>query len=103
MTVVYVAAGTAGTTTPGMPAGVTSGDWIVVVAYRSGSTAQPTMPANWTTIINQVGANANSALVSYRVYDGVWTMPAFTNAGRSIALGLRASSGKLLATGITEG
>src|SRR5262245_26317771 len=102
MAVTYVAAGTPAATSATLPAGTTSGDWVVVFAYRAGSTAQPTLPASWTQIINVVGASANSTLVAYRVYDGVWTMPTFTNATRCVSFTVRAGAGASLAVGVTQ-
>jgi hypothetical protein len=78
---------TTGTNTATLPVGSASGDLIVVFAYRSGSATPPTLPANWTDLI--VASVSPSIRVAARKYDGVWTMPTFTNAGRCHAIGIR--------------
>jgi hypothetical protein len=95
----YVAAGTPGTTSATLPAGTVSGDWVIVFAYRSAATA-PTLPANWTTITTVATNPAH--IVAYRIYDGVWAMPTFTNATRCVSVSVRPVSGATLAVGVTE-
>jgi Domain of unknown function (DUF4082) len=95
----FVAAGTPGTTSASLPTGTASGDWVIVFAYRNAATA-PTLPASWTTITT-IGT-VNSVLVARRQYDGVWTMPTFTNATRCDSVTVRPAAGKALQPGITE-
>ena len=85
MAVTFVAS-TAGTTTATLPAGTTSGDIVVVFAHSASATT-PTLPASWNNIVN--GSTNPAMRVQYRVYDGVWTMPTFTNANQCHALTLR--------------
>jgi hypothetical protein len=83
-----VSSSKAATATPPMPTGAANGDLIVVFAYRSGTTATaPTLPTSWTTIVSR--ATAPPILLAYRVYDGVWTMAAFTNATECHAVAIR--------------
>jgi hypothetical protein len=82
----FVAAGTPGTTSATLPAGTASGDWVIVFAYRNAATA-PTLPASWTTLTTT--ATNPATLVAFRQYDGVWTMPTFTNATRCVSVSVR--------------
>jgi hypothetical protein len=83
---VTIVASTTGTSTAALPAGTTTGDIVVAFAYGSSATV-PTLPGSWTNVVNN--GSAMSARVQYRVYDGVWTMPTFTNAATTHAVTLR--------------
>lgn len=85
MAVTYVAS-SSGTTTATLPAGTVSGDIVVVFAHSSSATT-PTLPASWTNIVNNAATPATR--VQWRIYDGVWTMPTFTNAAQCHAITLR--------------
>lgn len=87
----WVASGTPGTTSATLPAGTAVGDYVCVAAYRGGSAVIPTLPAGWTTATS-IG-NGTGILVAYREYDGVWTMPTFTNAQRCVSMTIRAAAG----------
>jgi len=89
----------ASATSPALPAGTTTGDWVVVFAARDANATPPTLPTGWTTIITR--ASANAILVAYREKDASWsTIPAFTNATRTEAITVRPASGKVLAVGV---
>jgi len=78
----FVAAGTAssgssGSRTPGMPAGVASGDVVLIFAStRNSGTGTVDTPADWTQLLDF----GNMALLG-RIYDGAWTMPTVTFTG----------------------
>ena len=99
MGIVVVQSSTAASATPTMPAGAVSGDLIVVFAYNGTTVTVPTLPASWTNLTSQAAAATVAGRVAQRVYDGVWTMPAFTNATRCHAIALRGASATLGAVG----
>lgn len=78
----FVAAGTAstgssGSRTPGMPAGVVSGDLILIFAStRNSGTGTVDTPSGWAELLDM----GNASLLG-RIYDGVWTMPTVTFTG----------------------
>lgn len=78
----YVAAGSAssgsaGSRTPGAPAGIVAGDLVVIEAStRNSGTGTVNTPTSWT----QLAASGNLALLG-RIYDGAWSIPAVTYAG----------------------
>ena len=85
--------------TPALPAGTTTGDWVVVFAYRDLNATAPTLPANWTQI--NVRNTGNGLLMAYREKDATWSAPpAFTNATRAVAITVRPAAGKILALGV---
>lgn len=102
MAVTTYIASTAGTTTATLPAGTTSGDIVVVFSYSSTATT-PTLPASWTNITSNAATPATR--MQYRVYDGVWTMPTFTNAAQCHALTIRGQdvASPIGVTSITNG
>jgi hypothetical protein len=83
---------TTGTTTPALPPGTTTGDVVVVYSFATTATA-PTTPTGWSNVVSNAASPAFRC--QYRVYDGVWTMPTFTNAVRTHAVTMRGQ----LATG----
>ena len=57
------------------------GDVAVVFAYRSGSITPPDLPAGWTDIVSDDGADPNSRRIGYRTLDGTETTSGtWTNA-----------------------
>lgn len=76
---------TGATIDPSTVTGITSGDFVIAFAFRSGSTTGPTVPANWGTI-DRSGANTCSHAATYRVYDGTWGSTTFTNASSCFVL-----------------
>lgn len=56
-----------------------AGDLAIVEAYRNGNITPPSLPAGWTNIVSNGGANTNSARIGYRVLQagdantGTWT------------------------------
>jgi len=94
----WVANGTPGTTSATLPAGTASGDYVMVAAYGTTATLA-TLPAGWTTCVSR---NVSpSIMVSYREYDGVWTMPTFTGAARCVSTTIRPAAGKECLPGIS--
>jgi hypothetical protein len=81
-----VIASTAGTTTAPLPPGAQTGDLLFVYAFSSTATA-PTLPTGWTNSGNNAATPAYRG--QYRIYDGVWTMPTFTNAVQVHAILIR--------------
>lgn len=84
--ITFVAAGTSvsannASVTPGLPAGMSAGDTVLIFASIRNTAATVTTPANWTQI-NSADPSGN-AKVFARVYDGVWTMPAVAFTGGS--------------------
>lgn len=65
-----------------------AGDAIVVMAYRAGNTAQPTIPSTYALLENVVGASVNSAVLGVRISDGTETS---TGTGWTNATGIAAS------------
>lgn len=102
MAVTTYIASSAGTTTAALPAGTTSGDIVVALAYSSSATT-PALPAGWTNINNNAATPASR--LQYRVYDGVWTMPTFTSAAVTHALTIRGqdTTSPIGVTSITNG
>lgn len=71
------ASGSNASVTPGLPAGVTVGDLVLIFAsIRNSGTGTVNTPTNWTSL-----AAMSNAKVVARIYDGVWTMPTITFAG----------------------
>jgi hypothetical protein len=83
--ITFVAAGTAstgssGSRTPGAPAGIASGDLVLILAStRNSGTGVPVTPTDWTRFT--VFDAASNVQVFGRIYDGVWTMPTVTITG----------------------
>jgi hypothetical protein len=99
-------ASTSGTTTAPLPPGAQTGDMILAYAFSSTATT-PTLPTGWSVVTNNAASPAFR--LQYRVYDGAWTMPTFTNAAQVHAILIRgqatttpaASLGTLNATSAT--
>lgn len=76
-TITYVGAGT-GTTTAAIPAHQ-AGDVLIGIAFRDGSTTNPTIPTGWTPVTNTTDGTTCSASIGYRVatdsatVSGTWT------------------------------
>lgn len=83
--ITFVAAGTAstgssGSRTPGAPAGIASGDLVLIFAStRNSGTGVPDTPSNWYRY-PMFDAASNCQMFG-RIYDGVWTMPTVTYTG----------------------
>lgn len=77
---------TAGSNTAALPAGTVSGDIVVVFALNGNNGTIPSFPTDWTVIDNIVVPGKVAARSISRVYDGVWTMPTFTNTTRVHAI-----------------
>jgi hypothetical protein len=74
--------------------GITTGDFVLIHAYRNGSTAVPSSPgASWTDLLTSAGANTNSRRVGYRFIlagDNLATISGtWTNATRIQFIALR--------------
>lgn len=62
---------------PGMPAGIVSGNVVLIAAAVRSFTATVDTPTGWTDLTGE----ATNVKVFARTYDGVWTMPAVTFTG----------------------
>lgn len=83
--------------TPGAPAGIASGDWLIaqVTARGTGTGAQLTCatPASWSLIHTDVTTVSSHVkqFIFIREYDGIFAMPAFNwDGGTNTALAARA-------------
>lgn len=84
-TVTYVGSGT-GTTTATIPAHQ-AGDVLIGIAFRDGSTTNPTVPAGWTIVTNTTDGTTCSASIGYRVAtDSATVSGTFTNATGLVVL-----------------
>lgn len=79
MAISYISSASAAANTVSMPSH-TTGDVIIVFAYRDGNATGPTVPAGWYTL-NTSGANTNSAVLAWKyAASGSETTGTWTNA-----------------------
>jgi hypothetical protein len=81
MTATFVSAGTPthannAAVTPGAPAGMVSGDTIVITSAIRNIAAIAVLPAGWTVLLN-----LGHVLICAREWDGIFTMPSCTYTG----------------------
>lgn len=97
MPVSYISQNAAAATTLTMPTHA-AGDLLLMFAYRTGSTAAPTVPAGWTTIAaaSGGGGTSNSSALAWKLAaSSSETSGTWTNATQLVCLvyrGVRASA-----------
>lgn len=74
----------AGDNSATLPAGIQSGDFILVIAFRDGSTTRPTEPAGYTRRMSS--SATTSTTVCYKFHTTGSTTGTFTNATALICL-----------------
>lgn len=63
-----------------LPAGLQVGDLVVAHALAGGGQTIPTLASGWTSFLT--GTTGRAIQLAYRVYDGIWTAPAWTGASQ---------------------
>jgi hypothetical protein len=70
--------GSSGSRTPGLPAGLSVGDVVLIAASMRTTGGSVNTPTDWTVLASAPGSFFK---IFGRVYDGVWTMPTITFTG----------------------
>lgn len=77
-------------TTITIPAGHQAGDFLLIFAFRDGSTTNPTVPSGWTTVTNTFDGTTCSASLGWKIAASASeTSGTWTNATGLICLVLR--------------
>ena len=77
--IIYINSGATSATTITIPTGHNTGDILLMFAFNSASTTNPTLPAGWANIQTPAGANVCAMVLAYKIAisnadtSGTWT------------------------------